>query len=178
VLESRVHLLQKTNKPIITQEQKKRIEKKKEIKEKQINIESAKEAKEQVRNFIIERRKSLNLASYETNLFVNSIEQVTSKAQREIIPFIIEGTNIPKELNRPDLEKAYAKNKDDLKPIALQVKKHFDNGWLKMKQHIPDMSASQIENYVTHIWDLNKKQKKEITNWFITQNRFFKEKVY
>ena len=168
--------VQKTNKPIITQEQKKRIEKKKEIKEKQINIESAKEAKEQVRNFIIERRKSLNLASYETNLFVNSIEQVTSKAQREIIPFIIEGTNIPKELNRPDLEKAYAKNKDDLKPIALQVKKHFDNGWLKMKQHIPDMSASQIENYVTHIWDLNKKQKKEITNWFITQNRFLKKR--
>jgi len=45
-----------------------------------------------------------------------------------------------------------------------------------MKQHIPDMSASQIENYVTHIWDLNKKQKKEITNWFITQNRFLKKR--
>ncbi len=163
-------------KPILTEGQKTRRLKAKEVKEKQINIEDAKEAKEQIRLFIIRRRKALNLSAYETNLFVNDIEKVTTKTQREVIPFIIEGTDIPKELKNPALEKAYEKHKDELKPIAKQVKKHFNKGWQKMKKHIPDMSAKQVEDYVTHIWDLNKTQKREVTNWFITQNRFLKKR--
>jgi hypothetical protein len=167
---------EKSQRPIITQAQKKRMAKAKETKEKQINIESAKEAKEATRKFIIERRKKLNLATWETNQFVNQIEQITTKAQREVIPFIIEKTDIPKELKRKDLEKTHARHKNDLQPIADQVQKWFDLGWLNMKKHIPDMSAKQIENYVTHIWDLNKGQKREITNWFTTQNRFLKKR--
>lgn len=163
-------------KPILTQEQQKRRLKAKEVKEKQINIADAKEAGEYIRKGIIGRRKALNLSSYETNLFVNEIEKVTNKAQRETIPFIVEGTDVPKELNRPDIEKVYSKNKKDLDPIAKQVKKHFDDGWQKMKMHIPDMSAEQVENYVTHIWDLNEGKKREVTNWFITQNRFLKKR--
>ena len=162
--------------PLITADQKKRAIKKKAVKETQINIENAKEAKEGVRQMILDRRKSLNLSTYETNLFVNDIEKVTTKVQREIIPFIIEKTDIPKSLKRPDLEKEYLHNKEQLEPIAAQVKKHFDSGWEMMKKHIPDMSAEQIENYVTHIWDLSKKQKPAVTNWFITQNKFLKKR--
>ena len=162
--------------PIITHAQRKRMEKAKAIKEKQINIESAKEAKNTVRGWIIERRKQLNLATYRTNHFVNALEQITSKKQREVIPFIIEDTDIPKGLKRKDLEDLHAKDKENLKPVANQVQRWFDAGWENMKKHIPDMSAEQIENYVTHIWDLNKKQKRMVSNWFTTQNRFLKKR--
>lgn len=162
--------------PWLTKSQKERRAKKKAIKEKQLKIENAKEAKEQIHGMIRDRRQNLNLAAYETNLFINDIEQQTTKTQREIIPFIIEKTDIPESLNRPDLEKAYKKDKDNLASIALQVKQHFDAGWLKMKENIPDMSAEQVENYVTHIWDLDKGQKRIVTNWFITQNRFLKKR--
>ena len=163
-------------KPLLTKAQKRLREKKKAIKEKQIKIENAEEAKKQVHAMIRNRRQNLNLATYETNLFINDIEKQTTKEQREVLPFIIEKTDIPKSLGRHDLEKIYKENKKDLSLIATQIKKHFDDSWQKMKENIPDMSAEQIEDYVTHIWDLNKKQKRIVTNWFITQNRFLKKR--
>jgi len=125
---------------------------------------------------IRERRYRLNLATYESNLFINEIERSTSREQREVIPFIIENTDVPKGLNRPDLEKIHAAEKANLAPIARQVKDHFDKGWQKMKESTPDMSAEQIEDYVTHIWDIPKGKKREVTSWFTTQNRFLKKR--
>jgi len=163
-------------KPLITTSQKKNIQKKKEIKKKQLDITSAKEAREGIQTMIRDRRHSLNLASYETNLFINEIEQSTTKAQREALPFIIEKTGVPKELKRPDIEKAYDKNKEHLNEIASQVRTHFNKSWQKMKEHIPDMSAQEIENYVTHIWDIPRSKQQEVTNWFTTRNRFLKKR--
>jgi hypothetical protein len=165
-----------SRKPLITESQKKRMAEKVAIKKKQIAIEDAKEARGEMRGLIIRRRKKLNLATYKTNAFVNSIEQVTTKKQREVLPFIIEKTGVPKELKRPDLEKTYAKHQKDLEPIADYIQTWFNEGFERMKRLMPDMSAQQIENYVTHIWDLNKKQKQVITNWFTTQNRFLKKR--
>lgn len=169
-------ILPRQTKPLITTEQRKRIAKKKAVKEQQLQIESAEDAKKAVHSMIRERRNRLNLASYETNLFCNEIEQSASRRQREVIPFIIEDTEVPKGLNRPDLEEIYSKDRANLKPIAQQVKKHFDEGWQKMKEHAPEMSAQQIEDYVTHIWDIPKGQKRMVSNWFTTQNRFLKKR--
>ena len=162
--------------PIITTEQKKRQAKAKAVKEQQLKIESAEDAKKAVHSMIRERRYRLNLATYESNLFINEIERATSREQREVIPFIIENTDVPKGLNRPDLEKIHAAEKANLAPIARQVKDHFDKGWQRMKESTPDMSAEQIEDYVTHIWDVPKSKKREVTSWFTTQNRFLKKR--
>lgn len=162
--------------PIITTEQKKRQAKAKAVKEQQLKVESAEDAKKAVHSMIRERRYRLNLATYESNLFINEIERATSREQREVIPFIIENTDVPKGLNRPDLEKIHAAEKANLATIARQVKDHFDKGWQKMKESTPDMSAAQIEDYVTHIWDIPKGKKREVTSWFTTQNRFLKKR--
>ena len=57
-----------------------------------------------------------------------------------------------------------------------RVKNHFDEGWKKIQENTPDMTANQIEDYVTHIWDIPRSKKAEITNWFVTQNRFLKKR--
>ena len=162
--------------PLFTESQIKRRAKQKAIKQQQLQVESAEQAKEQIHSMIRERRQNLNLSAYETNLFVNSIDKITSRSQREAIPFILEGTEVPKGLNRPDLEKILTIDKEKLTPIAEQVKEHFDKGWRKIKENTPDMSAEQIENYVTHIWDIPRAKKQVVTNWFATQNRFLKKR--
>ena len=153
----------------------KKVSKEEIIKQKKEGIEVAdkKDAKRIIAEFIRERRYNLNLENYKTNLFINEIEQKTTKEQREVIPFIIEKTKVPKELGRPDLEKI---NVEELKGIAEDVRQHFHEGWEKIKKYNPDMSVQEIENYVTHIWDVPKAKKNEITSWFITQNRFLKKR--
>ena len=163
-------------KPLITETQKKAKVKKKIVKEKQLKIETAEQAKQAVHSMVRQRRYNLNLSSYETNKFINDIEQVTTRKQREALPFIIEKTDVPKELNRPDLEKAHGENKELLADIASQVKSHFDKSWKKYKESIGDMSAIEIENYVTHIWEIPRSKKQEVTNWFTTKNRFAKQR--
>jgi len=166
----------KTTRPIITQSQKDSILKKKAIKQKQITVEKAEDAKRLVHSMIRDRRLFLNSKNYDTNLFVNSIEQNTSKLQRELIPFILEKTDIPKELNRPDLVKLYKEEASNLSPIAKQIKKHFDDSWKFIQDNSEDISVQQIENYVTHLWEVPKSKKQAITNWFVTQNKFLKKR--
>ena len=163
-------------KPIITEAQKKAKAKKKAVKETQLKIETAEDAKKAVHSMVRQRRYNLNLSSYETNKFINDIEQVTTKRQQDVIPFIIEKTSVPKKFNRPDLEKAHAENKELLVDISKQVSTHFDKGWKKYKKSINDMSAEEVENYVTHIWEIPRSKKQEVTNWFTTKNRFAKQR--
>ena len=162
--------------PLFTEAQIKRRATAKAKYAKQVGIQDAKEAQEAVHVMIRERRQNLNLAAYETNLFVNDIEKQTTRAEREAMPFIIEGTDIPKGLKRKDLEKILAKDDGKLAAIARQVKEHFDKGWEKIKENTPDMTVEQIENYITHIWDIPRAKRQEVTSWFSTQNRFLKKR--
>jgi len=166
----------KHRRPIITQAQKKAAAKKRLVKKKQIEIETAEDAREIAMAGIRQRRIAINLAMYDTNEFIHNINQVTTRAQRETIPFIIEGKGVPKELNRPDIEKAYVEDRKLLDPIAKQVQKHFHESWKKFKANVKNMSAGEIENYVTHIWDVPHGKKQEVSNWFTTQDRFRKKR--
>ena len=166
----------KPQRPILTEKQKQKSAKKKAVYEQQLKMEDAKLEQEGVAEQIREKRYALNLAAYETNLFVNDINKVTTSAQREIIPFIIEKTGVPKKLNRPDLEAEYIKSRDALAPIVEQIRVHFKKSWEEMKKHIKDMTAQELENYVTHIWDIARSKKQEVTNWFTTQDRFTKKR--
>ena len=127
------------------------------------------EAKEIVR----ERRANIDTATYETNKFVNELERTLTPKEREALPFAIEKTGVPEKLGRPDLEAVDLKTLD---PVVKKVKAHFDKGWEKIKEHIPEMSEQQIQDYVTHIWDIPKNKSAEVTNWFVTQNKFLKKR--
>jgi len=163
-------------KPIITQARKEKMAKDKEVKKKQENLESAKDAKTGMHRAIMDRRFALNMAAFETNAFTHEIDRVTTLAQRQVIPFLIENTDIPKELNRTDLEKIYAEQKDELMPIALQVKERFDKSWQYMKANMDKLDVDQIQDYVNHIWDIPKKSRPMTTAWFTTQNKFLKKR--
>ncbi len=158
------------------QAQIKREAKKKAEKEAMLEVKEAGEAKDMITEHIRQRRFNLNLATYETNLFTNELDRSLTKAQKETLPFLMEKTDIPKQLNRPDLETIYKRDKELLAPAVEKVKAHFDEGWKKIQENTPDMTAQQIENYVTHIWDIPRSKKAEITNWFVTQNRFLKKR--
>lgn len=132
--------------------------------------------KPKVKEIVLGRRSNLNLANYETNKFINSVEQKLNYTQREAVPFVIEGTEVPKELGRPDLQKVINKHGDLLKGVAEEVKQHFNEGWQKIKKHVPDLSVKQIEDYVTHLWEVPKHKRAEAVSWFQTQNRFLEKR--
>jgi hypothetical protein len=132
--------------------------------------------KELARESIRERRSKLDIATYETNRFINSIERKTTPEQQEVLTFMLEKTDIPDEFNRPDLQRVLKSDKEKLEPIAREIKEWFDEGWKNIKRHIPDLSVKQIENYVTHLWDIPKHKRAEATAWFSTQNQFLERR--
>lgn len=115
---------------------------------------------------------------FESDQAINKIEQQVKGKEQEVIPFLIEKTGIPKELNRPDLEKIIKdpKKRRRLQKVAAQAEKHMNDVFQYIKEHRPDMSASEIENYVTHIWDLKKNKVKEAVSWFTTYDPFLRKR--
>lgn len=130
----------------------------------------------EARGFIQQRRANIDIANYETTRFVDAINQRTTKAEREVLPFIIEGTGIPENLNRPDLVKVLEESKDKLEPIAKEIKEHFDEMWQKIAANTDNLSNQQIDNYITHIWDIPKNKLPEVRSWFQTHNRFLNKR--
>lgn len=159
-----------------TEQQKRNVEQQKELFEKQMQVQAAKDEKDAVIKRIRKWRFNLNLKNYETNKFINELEQKTTEQEREVIPFLIEKTNVPEALGRPDLVEIYNTKKDQLQPLADKVQKHFEEGWNYIVRNTPNLTANQVENYVTHIWDIPGKRRSEVTNWFITRNKFLKKR--
>ena len=132
--------------------------------------------KEEARGLVRKRTAGLGLANYETNRFINDLEQKITSKQDEVLPFLLEKTDVPDEFNRPDLQKVLVKDKEYLKPIANDIKEWFNTGWKNIKKQIPDLTIKQIEDYVTHLWDIPKHKKAEATSWFSTQNQFLEKR--
>jgi len=155
-----------------------RIKQKKELKIKQSELKEAKKPAESIKDFTRERRALIDLKSYETNLFLDPIEKSLSQEQREIIPFLIEKTEIPEKLGRKDLVKTYNQYKNDpaMLKIVKDIKDHFDKGWDYLQKNTDKMDVAQIEDYVTHIWQVSKKQKGVVSSWFNTRNKFLKKR--
>lgn len=175
----------------------------------QIDLNDVKMAKEATKEFIRHRRGFLDLESFKTMLFVHKIKERSTAHERELVPFLIEKTSVPEKLDREDLNLLYydfmrvkksAYNDDGtLKPrsewkgskedkrnfvrmqnIVNLVEKHFNKGWEFMQENGENLSVDQIENYVTHIWNLsgkrNKAKREMLTRYFITKNRFLNKR--
>jgi len=127
------------------------------------------------RESVRERRSLLDLATYDTNKFLNSLERKTSPVQREALTFMLEKTGVPDVpgvFSRPDIAKVLKKDEKYLKPIAAEIKEYLDLSWQEIKRHLPDLTVRQIENYITHLWDIPKHKRAEAAAWFSTHARF------
>ncbi len=122
-------------------------------------------------------QKQLKL--FESSKEINDVKIALPKMKdREVIPFLMERTGVPSQLGRPDLE-ALIKDparKQELTKVAEKAKKHFKKSWDYMQEHIKDFDAQEIENYVTHIWDIPKSKVRGAVNWFATRNPFLKKR--
>lgn len=147
-----------------------------------IKVEDEEGALAAAKSLIRFRRSNLNLRAFESNKFIHAIERALPRAEREILPFIIEKTDLPAHVrkSRPDLAKLWddPNTKKKLGKFGKEVEEHFNEGWQYMKDNIRNFSAEQIENYVTHIWDIPNKRVNEATNWFITNNKFLKRRFF
>lgn len=126
------------------------------------------EVKEEARELVRDRRARLDLLNYNVNKFVNKLEYEYSEKQLEAAYFAIEKTKVPKALNRPDLEKVLSKDKKILDDIAKQAKVFHDKQWKEIKKVWPDLTTKQIEDYITHLYDIPKHKRAEAANWFST----------
>ena len=172
-------LLDKLSKPnyqlkkITPDERKLREEKKRKLAE--LMDEGVEAVKEQIPEVIKNRRAELSLTSFETNSFLNEIKQITTPEQRELIPFLLEKTtNIPKKLNRPDLEKLMQDKKlvENLQPVVESFRHRYKELWKRLAKENAQLSNKEIKDYVTHIWDVPANKKSDVARWFSTYNKF------
>ena len=160
-------------KKITPDERKLREEKKRKLAE--LMDEGVEAVKEQIPEFIKNRRKELSLKSFETNAFLNEIKQITTLEQRELIPFLLEGsTSIPKKLNRPDLEKLMQDKKliQNIQPVVESFRQRYKELWKRISEGNQELSNKEIKDYVTHIWDVPSNKKSDVVQWFTTHNKF------
>lgn len=153
--------------------EKKAIDKSAEKLRKKIKKENKTKVRDEVHELIFKRRADLSVAAFETRAFIEALNIETTLAEREMMPFIIEGTGIPENLNRPDLQKAY-QNRDvkKLDKIAKEIKEQNDKVWKQMQNGANDMDSDFIENYITHIWDIDPNERTDVISHFTTKNKW------
>jgi hypothetical protein len=129
-------------------------------------------------DIVVERRKKIALAMLGLNHYISQLQKKHTTTQLEVISFLIEKKGVPEKLGRPDLVEAYEKYKNDpeIQKTIRSIKNHYDKMWEEVKNAIPDLSAEQIKDYITHIWNIPKGKLNEVTNWFSTSNRFLKKR--
>tara|TARA_R110002020_G_scaffold82687_1_gene205047 strand:- start:2888 stop:6163 length:3276 start_codon:yes stop_codon:yes gene_type:complete len=143
-----------------------------------IRMQSAKDKKLDVKDFIRKRRAYLDTKKYELILWARELKELTTEKERELIPFIIEGTDVPSELNRDDLASMMADQEiiDRLEPIVKNVKAKYDQVWKLMEEVNEDLTDKEVENYVTHIWDIPKNKQADVGQWFSIYNKFLNKR--
>lgn len=140
----------------------------------------------------------INLRRYEADRVLNNFINITKgmakeigvndKNLREIMPFLRERTELPKGLNRPELETVWEKvhNKNGmaerLTNLADTASNKFEKFWNEYKavQASGEYAGEEnkIKNYINHEWDLgNGKEKSLLTNYFATTSKHGKQRT-
>lgn len=163
--------------------------------EKAKNLESA--DNKQVKEYVRQWYASIESDRYDVNKTLNSFinmsnniakeyskkygQKVTGKMVREIMPFLRERTDIPENLNRPELIKLFnsldKSQKDRLRKLADDTSSKFDKYYQTYKKLKGSLTEQDIENHMSHIW--KKTDKKDIpllTNYFATRSKYAKER--
>lgn len=122
---------------------------------------------------IFKRRVKLATSAFRTQMFVDAINLRTNKLEREMLPFIVERTGIPKSLGRPDLEQAYDnRNKRKLDFIAKEVREEMKHVWKTTEKYKKSQDAEEVTDYITHIWDIKKNKLTDVVSHFTTKDKW------
>lgn len=104
---------------------------------------------------------------------------VTDKDVREILPFLRERTEVPAQFKR--LRSIYDKlSKEDIKELtalADNVSKKFEKYYTEYQEAKEVDNPELVENHISHIWDLDKKHKGLMTNYFTTKSGFAQQRT-
>ena len=150
-----------------------------------------------VKNYIREWYSDIEKDRYDVNKTLNSFINMTKaiakeysnkfgmkindKQVREILPFLRERTGLPENLERPDLKQFFDKlsgqDKERLTKLADDTSKKFEKYYTEYQESKGVEDIVSIENHISHIWDLDKKQKGLLTNYFATSSRFAKNRT-
>jgi hypothetical protein len=137
------------------------------------------ENKDAIRSYrgeVIERRIALNKGAYETNLLVDGINKATTKNERIAASLLLEKGGVPDQYKGTEVEKLYNNPTPALEATVKEARKYFDEAWQHIVENTDKMSVDQIENYVTHVWDIPKNQVESVAQWFSTRNKFLNKR--
>ena len=167
-----------------------------EIIDKVNSNKSIKQANETAKNYVREWYAGIEKDRYDVNRSLNSLINLTKqkakdfsksglkisdKQIREIMPFLRERTEFPDKLDRPDLKKVWGKlsksQKAELTKLADSVSEKFEKYYKNYQDSRGVVTENEIENHISHIWDLDKKKTSLLTNYFVTQSKFAKERT-
>lgn len=175
---------------------KKKEDKIKSRREKAEEVEDATEANKKAKQYILKWYGEIENKRYDVNKRLNNLVNITKniskelkskgikasdKQLREIMPFLRERTEVPEKLDREDLKKIYRQlsieDKDRLTKLADDTSNLFEQYYKDYLNAKGEVSEVEIKNHISHIWDLDKKQNKMLTNYFATNSRFAKQRT-
>lgn len=107
--------------------------------------------------------------------------KVPEKSLRELSTFLRENTNVPKALNRPDLEELLnnltLEHKEYLAKAYNEISEKMEKYWDKYMNARGIDKKANPETYITHLWDLTPKQKQQLQNFFKKSSRYELERT-
>lgn len=135
-------------------------------------------AQVKVAELIKKRHGEIATGQFDSELFVRGLEESMTKLERETIPFMLEGTDVPSKLGRVDIvntlkDKA---SSDRLKPFAESIRSYLDDAHKFLTENYGD-DIGFAEDYVPRIWDVSKSKMPQVVNWFVTKNPHLKNRT-
>lgn len=107
--------------------------------------------------------------------------KISDKMIREVMPFLRERTDIPENLNRPELIKLFKsltrEDKARLTKLADDTSAKFEKYYKEYKTLKGDLTESNIANHISHIWKKSSKDMPLLTNYFAMQSRYAKNRT-
>lgn len=131
--------------------------------------------KSKVKDLTFARFKDVGLGQFESEKFVRNLESTLTKVEREAIPFVREGTKVPKGLNRPDITQIIKANKPKLSVAAKEVGNYLDDAHKFLLENYGD-DVGFVENFIPRFWDIPKNKVPQVVKWFVTRAPFLKNR--
>ena len=107
--------------------------------------------------------------------------KISDKMIREVMPFLRERTDIPENLNRPELIKLFKSlNNEDkarLTKLADDTSAKFEKYYKEYQILKGGLTEENIANHISHIWKKSSKDMPLLTNYFAMQSRFAKSRT-
>jgi len=125
----------------------------------------------EVMRHIAERSGKVKWARFEIEKEVSDLTKGLSKREREAVPYIREKISDPsilEKIGRKDLIPLIKNPSSRLQEAVKKVGETYEKDWKFMKEHYD--AKDYVENYVTQIWDVPRKQRSQFINYFKQTN--------